>query len=196
MRRTPDDVYDEWLVECCRSADATASSAAFERLVARWHDRLWHHARRLTNRADAASDVSQESWLAIARGIGRLDDVAAFRGWALRIVTHKAADWIRREQRQRRLRAEVAAATPDPATHTHAHTHDTTPPGGGAGLQAALGALSAGHRAVVSLFYVENLPVEEIATILDVPAGTVKSRLFHARRLLRDALERRMRRAE
>ena len=57
-------------------------------------------------------------------------------------------------------------------------------------VHAALPKLSLAHREVLTLHFLEGAPVEEIAAVLDVPAGTVKSRLFHARRALRAVIER------
>ena len=65
---------------------------------------------KLRSRVDA-SDVVQEAWLAIVRGLRRLDDPTRFRPWALRIVTNKCADWTRRQQRQRRIVRSVATKT-------------------------------------------------------------------------------------
>lgn len=83
-----DDVYDELLVLRCQEGDQDA----LDELVARWQRRLFDHARRLTQQTDAAWDVVQEAWMAIVRGIGRLQDPASFRPWAYRIVTFKCTE--------------------------------------------------------------------------------------------------------
>src|SRR5688572_19363110 len=98
-----DQALDELLVLRCQDGDASA----LDELVCRWQPRLLRHAWHLTRRADAASDVTQESWLGIVRGIGRLADPAMFRAWAYRIVTHKCADWTKRRRNERRAADRV-----------------------------------------------------------------------------------------
>jgi RNA polymerase sigma factor (sigma-70 family) len=119
--------------------------------------------------------------MAIVRGLRTLHDPAHFRAWALRIVSNKARDWVRREGARRRaargLEAQLAVA-------------ETAPPAGALErARASLAALEPGQRLVLRCFYLEEMSVNEIARALDVPAGTVKSRLFHARNALRARLK-------
>ena len=178
MKRAAQEVVDELLVMRCQDGDAEA----LDMLVRRWQKRLWRHAFRLTGRRDAAWDAVQEAWLAIVRGIGRLSDPACFRRWAYRIVTHKAIDWVRR---RRRRRAEADAADPDPVAPAAADADAATD------MRTVLASLPTEQRALVSLRYLEELSLIEIAEILDIPAGTVKSRLHDARAALRRAWQRR-----
>ena len=97
MARTADDVYTEFLVMGAQDGDPRAMSA----LVEHWHPRIARQAVRLTGDGDAAAEVMQECWLAVVRGLRRLDDPARFRPWAYRIVTNKCADWVRRRTRSR-----------------------------------------------------------------------------------------------
>ena len=174
-----DALRDELLVLRCQEGD----SAAFARLVNRWQARLVGHARRLTQDGEAALDIVQETWMAIIKGLPRLDDPAAFSAWAFRILTRKASDWIRKKARRRRL--ESALAEDDGRRKAHggidaAHMDL---------LEGALEALSSEHRSAVALFYLEDFTLEEIACIEAIPVGTVKSRLHHARRRLREIME-------
>jgi RNA polymerase sigma-70 factor (ECF subfamily) len=173
MKRAAQDVVDELLVMRCQDGDAEA----LDMLVGRWQKRLWRHAFRLTGREDAAWEVLQEAWLGIVRGIGRLADPACFRRWAYRIVTHKATDWIRR---RRRGEGNVAAPVAPVPADADAATD----------MQTVLASLPPEQRALVSLRYLEELSVIEIAEILDIAAGTVKSRLHDARAALRRAWQR------
>jgi RNA polymerase sigma-70 factor (ECF subfamily) len=180
MPRHLGDILDELLVLRAQGGD----DQAFAALVRRWQPRLWRHAWRLSGRADAASDIVQEAWLAIVRGLRRLDDPARFASWAYRIVSHKSRDWIRRQQRRRRL---------DEAARNEARTGET---GGDHamrdGVVDAIDRLPDPSRAILALHYLEGRRIAEIATILDVPPGTVKSRLHHARHQLKQLLERSM----
>lgn len=183
MTRSPDDILDELLVLRCQDGDAKA----LEALVGRWGHRLRRHAWRLTGRVDAASDVVQEAWVAIVRGIRRLDDPARFQPWALRIVTNKCADWTRRRQRQRRLMQNVTG---------NAAVRATRPADGEAStdeidrLLQALRKLPTDRRVILSTFYLDGLSTRQIAQSLALPVGTVKSRLYHARNQLKHVLER------
>lgn len=183
MKRTPEVIYDEWLV--LRSQDGDAD--ALRILAGRWHGRLLRHAARLTNDADGAAEAAQEAWLAIVRGLRRLDDPARFPAWSLRIVSFKCADWIRARSRDRERwsGSQGIETTPSaPAEDLTQHDDDL------ARLRAALRTLSADHRAALSLHYLEGMSVDDIAHALNIPPGTVKSRLHHARARLKETLER------
>jgi len=97
-----DAVYDELLVLRWQSGEADAMSE----LVDRWHARLFRHIRRLTDSVDDAMEVIQESYLAMIRGIMKLDDPAKFPAWAYRIASNKAADYVRKKLRHRTVPLE------------------------------------------------------------------------------------------
>jgi len=184
MANAPERVFAEYLVVLAQAGEPRA----FARLVAHWQPRLLAHAARLSGRADAARDAVQDAWLAIARGIARLDDPARFGVWAYRIVTRKCADAMRGEIRARRTNAAFAAeptGVPPPAPDAEILAGDAA-----VALRRALAALSPDHRAVLGLFYADEMSVGDIASVLGIPPGTVKSRLFHARNHLKHALER------
>lgn len=173
-------LLDEYLVVSARAGDRRA----FGDLVKRWQRRLVAHAWRLTGDLDTAHDAVQASWLEIARGLNRLHDEQAFPAWAYRIVSRRCAretaGLIRRRELARAVEAEPEAvwAQPDIEAHDDAQR-----------LHSALGALPPPQRAAVALFHFEGLSIPEIAVALDVPAGTIKTRLMHARRRLRAVLE-------
>jgi RNA polymerase sigma-70 factor, ECF subfamily len=174
-----DRLNDELLVLRCQEGDAEA----FEALVGRWQRRLWRHAWRLTGNESAAWDVLQEAWIGISRGINRLADAAAFPAWAYQIVSNKCRDWGRCEQRRREateMYSEWMQST-DQEVAAIQQQHNS--------LKEALEQLSGPDRAVLSLRYEEQFDTAEIACILGVPEGTVKSRLFYARQRLRKYLE-------
>ncbi len=177
MKRDRDRVLDELLVLRCQAGDAKA----LEILASRWHPQVLRHAARLTGDSEAARDVAQDVWIAIARDLRRLRDPARFRSWAYRIVVHKSRDWIRREQARRRTLRQAA----EPAQRL--------PPEGGSEqvgrVMTALTELPAEQYAILSWFYLEEMSVREIAEAQSIPEGTVKSRLYHARKALRQCLE-------
>jgi len=174
-------ILDEYLAASARTGDRVA----FGQLARRWQPKLYAHACRLMGDAELARDVVQEGWGDIAKGLSRLDDAAVFPAWAYRIITRRAADSIRRTQRDRRL-TQGFVAEPKPedngAAAIEAHA-DRTP------LTKAMASLPPEQSAAIALFYLEDFSVAEIAAALSVPMGTVKTRLMHARRKLRTALE-------
>lgn len=177
MTPSPDQpVFDELLVLQCQAGDG----AALDELVKRWQPRLMRHALRLSMNPEIAGDICQEAWLAIVRGIHRVSDPAMFRAWALRIVANKAADWLRRKHRE-----GLQVTGEEPRERDRAD-----PPEALAQVQAALARLSSERREILELRYLEELSTAEIAVVLAIPEGTVKSRLHHARNHLREVLER------
>ena len=180
MDRTREQLLDEYLVASARVGDLKA----FDLLARRWGRKLLAHAWRLTGDADLAREAAQDGWVEIVRGLGRLRDERAFPAWAYQIVTRRCARQIGRVRRARALGAAVAI---EPLVE--GESPETGDPGASVRLQAALAALPEGQRATVGLFYLEDLSVAEVAVALNVPAGTVKTRLMHARRTLRAVLE-------
>lgn len=162
--------------------------AAQTQLVERYQKKFLAHAYRLLGDADQAKDAVQDAWVEIVRGIAKLKDDDAFPAWAFRIVTRRCAQSIAKQQKARALATRMAA---EPRTDCDAadaveRAADLNP------LQAGLEALSPEHRAAVALFYLEEMSVAEVAVALDIPVGTVKSRLLNARAKLRTLLDRRM----
>jgi len=176
--RDSQQTYDELLVLKCQEADPDA----FDELLSSWQRRLWHHAWRLVGNENAAWDILQNSLLAIIGGIGRLTSPAAFGTWAYRIVTNKSRDWIRRESRHRDVRESYGSeVTQGQSTETAGERILC--------LREAVMRLPGGDRALLALKYEDGFDIGEIASILDVPPGTVKSRLYHARQRLKKMME-------
>jgi RNA polymerase sigma-70 factor (ECF subfamily) len=169
VARESESLMDEILVLDCQMG----SLGALEALVSRWQKRLWRHAYCLTGNAEAAWDVTQESWLGIIRGIARLDDPARFPDWAFRIVTHKASDWLRERMKTRQpLDGELEDQQVGDGPQRRETTID---------LFSVLMKLPPEQRSVLCLYYIEGFGIGEVATTLGIPQGTVKSRLHTAR---------------
>jgi len=171
-------LYDEWLVARSQAGDATA----LNELMRRWCPRLHRQARALTGREDAAWDVTQEAAMAIAGRLDRLDDPVAFPAWAFRILHRKAIRWIRNQQRQRRRDQTFQ----EQAARDHPPRHEDPRE---AALAEALAGLPPESRALMTLHYFEGLSLGEVAEVLGIPPGTVKSRLYYCRQHLRRHME-------
>ena len=140
------------------------SVADLEKLFREHWPRAFRAARLVTGDAAAAEDIAQEAFLAAIRNLDRFDRRRPFGPWLHRIVVNRAIDWTR----ARKLRAEVelgdAVASPPPPPEPD-------------GTFARIGSLSPEHRAVIVLRYVLEYTPGEIASLLDLPRGTVNSRL-------------------
>ncbi len=170
-------IIDELLVLGCQRGDA----AAFNRLVERWHDRLVRYARWLTGDVEMARDAVQEAWMAVISGVRGLDHPALFPAWAFRIVKYKCVDRRRRNRRDEEAKARWSEGRGASGTDEEPMRFSD--------LNEAIASLPAAQRDAVLLFYYEGFSVREIALIESVPAGTVKTRLYHARKALRGLLE-------
>lgn len=170
MDRRAEQVVDEILVLLAQDGD----TRALERLAARWRPKHYAHARRVLGAEDGAADAVQEAWLGILKGLRSLRDPARFAAWSYAIVTRRCHDMLRR--RQRWPEAESTTDVPDPSTADVGRSHD---------LRTAIAKLPDQQRAVIGLYYLEGFNVAEIAEAVGISEGTVKSRLYHARLMLR-----------
>ena len=169
MDRSVEQLVDEVLVMDCQSG----SVKALEILVCRWQKRLWRYAYRLVGDSEAAWDITQESWLGIIKGLRKLQDPANFRSWAYRITTNKSIDWIRKNKSVKQLSIEEIEE------QQSSRKKDT-------GVKELLEKLDIRKKAVLNLYYFEHLSVPEISVALKIPKGTVKSRLYKARKELKE----------
>ena len=153
-----------------------------EALITRWQEPLWRHAARLIGDPNQADDILQEALVSIVRQISKLSEPGAFRAWAYRIVKNKAADHIRKNQRQRQLQAN--------ATESSLLNDDETDLSNPVELiRAAMKRLNHQDRIILSLFYLDEMSIAEVSQVCGIPFGTVKSRLFKARENLRKILD-------
>jgi RNA polymerase sigma-70 factor, ECF subfamily len=136
-----------------------------ESLFRAYWPRAFRAAYLVAHDAAAAEDIAQEAFLAAIRSLDRFDRRRPFGPWLHRIVVNRAIDWAR----ARRLRAEAELAAEVPAP-------EPPDPESGA-LLRALAALPPDHRAVIVLRHLLEYTPGEIAEVLDLPRGTVNSRL-------------------
>jgi RNA polymerase sigma-70 factor (ECF subfamily) len=169
---------DELLAVRCQLGERDA----FETLIARWHEPLWRYLARLAGNDDAARDLAQDTWLRVFRGIANLREPGKLRPWLFGIARRVAMDRMR-AQYARSPQSDVdldaiAAEAPDVNLEDEFAT-----------LESGLASLPILERDSLTLFYLRELSLEEIAGLLNVPVGTVKSRLFRARQMLRRVTE-------
>ena len=185
------DLDDAVLVERCRAGDVSA----FEPLVEKYRQRVWRLAYNVLRDREEAWDVAQEAFIKAYQALPSFRGQSAFYTWLYRIVMNVAADRGRSRGAQGRAFGtervpeedwervlpdqNPGEESPDAAA---ARTEDR------AKIMKALDTLSEYHRRIIMLSDLEGLSYREIAETLDIPMGTVMSRLHNARKRLRDAL--------
>lgn len=175
---------DAALVRAAQGGD----HGALDQLFRRHYDRVHGVCRRITGNDADAADATQEAMIAMVRGLTRFDGRASFGTWAYRIATNASLDELRRRRRR-----------PLVAGRDHDHSDDHADPSAGERIEqfadrqqidAALAALPEDFRVPVVLRDVADLDYAEIAAILDVPVGTVKSRIARGRGMLANTISR------
>lgn len=185
------DPTDAELVSAARRGDPDA----LEKLLRRHHDRLHRLCRRLCPDRGDAEDATQEALIAIVRGLERYDGRAAFTTWSYRVATNACLDQLRRRGRRpvpadpglhadgapAPAATEPGVAPVDPGDHAVASEARAT-------IADALDALPEEFRTPVVLRDVADLDYAEIAALLDLPPGTVRSRISRGRARLAELL--------
>ncbi|ASU83349.1 RNA polymerase sigma factor [Nocardiopsis gilva YIM 90087] len=158
--------------------------AALRALYQRHATALLRLLRRLTSDAGTAEDILQETWLAVWQSASSYRGASSVRGWLMGVARRQAHNRLRRVEpvtvdvdtapEPADVRADVEAAALSAAGHSE--------------IMAAIAALPEQHREVVTLALVDELPYRDIAEVLGIPVGTVKSRMSGARARLARAL--------
>ena len=167
-----DEPDDGALVAAAQDGDR----AALDRLLRRHHDRIHALCRRICGNDADAEDATQEALIAVVRGLGRFDGRAAFATWSYRIATNACLDELRR----RRRRPDPGLPDLERVTGGDHPSLDTAVTDQLV-VDAALATLSPEFRAAVVLRDLCALDYAEIAEVLDVPVGTVRSRIARGR---------------
>jgi len=155
---------------------------AFEEIVRSFEFSLFYYVRRAVETDADAWDLMQEIWIKAFRGISSLRETKRFRVWLYRIAHCATMGYHRAAYRSQAVVKEAADCE-------FSHEADPTPdPADAEWIHLALDQLEPGFREILALRFLEDLSVEETAEVLNVPAGTVKSRLFHAKKALRKVL--------
>lgn len=173
------------------NAARLGDDGAFNRLVDLYQSTTERVAFHILRTEEAAADAVQDAWIKVHQAIARFED-GNFKAWLLRIVTNTCYDHLRRQRRRPAVSLDelVESSHMEFADHV-AHTNPERAAlqrEQGEVLMAAINELSTWHREVVVLVDVQGYDYGEAAALLNVPLGTVKSRLSRARAILRDRL--------
>jgi RNA polymerase sigma-70 factor (ECF subfamily) len=180
MPRSADDIYEQLLAVRCRRGDVDA----WDELVRRYNGRLWYFVRRLVDDDDRTANVLQDVWVHVLRGLGALRDTERLTPWLYTIARRAAMS----DYRERYAAEDQAGASfdlmveDDPAGADVFENAEL--------VHYGLQQIGRAGREILTLYFLEDLSVEEVAGVLDIPMGTVKSRLSRARSELREVLAR------
>lgn len=167
MTRNAAQILDELLVLQSQSGNHESLSSLFSR----YQQRLLHHAFKITDQHSVAQDIVQETSVVLIKRIHTLKDPAVFKSWIYRITTNKCRDWLRKQKRLSELPLEnehLPESCEDKSDQLTMMRH-------------AITQLSADSQLIISMYYLEGMNIQEISSSLNLPAGTIKSRLYHAR---------------
>ncbi len=169
----------EALLRRCRAGDREA----LEEVIRRWERQVFYYVRRLVTDEADAWDVMQQTWARVICGIGRVRDAEKLVPWIYTVARHAALShrasalarerWVDREASVE----ELADIEKQEADWTAEEVH------------LGLASLPAHQREALTLFFLQDLSIEQMADVLGVAQGTVKSRLFYAKKALRESLE-------
>lgn len=185
---------DHDLVQRVQAGD----SAAFRELFDKYHRRAFAVAMGVVKNQDDALDAVQEAFVKVHKNIDKFHGNSSFYTWLYRIVMNVSIDHVRKKSRRKTLdfderalheESEVAgdgALVPNLSNANPGKAALRRELGGA--IQTALAELPEHHRAVIVLREIEGMSYEEMAEALEVPKGTVMSRLFHARKKMQAAL--------
>ena len=154
--------------------------AALQALYARHATKVFRYAARLLRDDAKGEDVVSDVFTDVWRGAARFEGRAAVTTWLLSIARFKAITALRRS-RDAELDEEAAETIEDTTDDPEVMMQKK---GKSEMLRALIMRLSAEHREVIDLVYYHEMSVEEVATVVGIPEGTVKTRMFHARKRL------------
>lgn len=176
-------VSEELLVERAAQGD----ELAYSKLVRRYQTRLFNFVRSMVRNDELAEDITQESFIKAYYSLKKLQNAGSFKSWLFRIANNNTLDWLRKKRLQlvdvdEQLRESYVDMRVNPEDRTLedarvAHIHK------------ALDQLKPDQKAILVMCDLQGLSYQEIAEALNIPFGTVQSRIFYARRKLREYLD-------
>ena len=164
---------------------AAGEQAAVRTLFARHHLRIFRFIMRKTGNEATAEELTNEVFLEIWRHAGKFEGRSKASTWMLSIAHNRTVSLLRRRS-EAQLEEGVAEAIADDADTPEVSTSKRDK---GEHIRACMDRLTPDHRAIIDLVYYHEKSIPEIAEILDIPQGTVKTRMFHAHKKLGEILK-------
>jgi RNA polymerase sigma-70 factor (ECF subfamily) len=177
-----DNTPDRALILELQAGDLEALGELFDR-----HRRMvYRTALAITNDEDSAADLLQDVFLRLYRFANRVDPCRPLEPWLYRVTTNLAYTFMKRQKRwwsAIKDMADILARESRPSSEKLAEKEEEL-----LWVRSAIASLPLPHRVVIVLYYVNNQSIQEIAEILEIPVGTVKSRLYYGRQTLKKKL--------
>lgn len=167
---------------------------AFEKLIGQYEKRAYNIALRIMGNEEDAKDMAQEALIRIYKSIKAFKEQSSFSTWLYRIVTNVCLDELRKRKNVRTVSADGTIETEDGEMHLEVCIDSETPETVYEKRERkelivnTIGELNEEHRSVIVLRDIQGFSYEEIAAMLDLSLGTVKSRINRARQALKDKL--------
>jgi RNA polymerase sigma-70 factor (ECF subfamily) len=167
-------------------AVAREDTVAFERLYRLYEKRVFQYVRTLVENYAVAEDVVIETMTAVWRGAAHYAQTSTVSTWIFGIARHKALDALRKRSSKESISLDEAVELPGQLEQPIERMNRTQVAGI---MQKALRKLSRDHQEIMRLVFYEEMPYQEIASLLSIPENTVKTRVYHAKRQLRQLLD-------
>ncbi len=172
-------IYYELLALRCRRGEKDA----LEELVRTWEKRLFYYIRRLVDNEQDAWQILQDTWLKVLQRIKSLKEPRKLPVWLYSVARNTAVDHLRRRYSRKDLfenneKLEIVEDRNENIDFENAEQ-----------VHFGLSRLSLDQREILTLFFLRDLSIDEVAEVVGIPAGTVKSRIFHAKKALRAVLQ-------
>ena len=172
MKDNLSNIQTQFLVMAAQGGN----TEALEKLFYIWQKKLWQYVFRLTADVHASWDITQQSWLEIIKGLKKLHNPASFKAWIYRIATNRVNNWLKNKKKNQHLSLgsiEVGCNQEDEDLW----------------VKELIQRLKSDSKMILNLYYFEQLNISEISIALNIPQGTVKSRMFRAREELKQLWE-------
>ncbi|MHC4105905.1 MAG: RNA polymerase sigma factor [Planctomycetota bacterium] len=156
---------------------------AFREIVNSWEPRLYYYLRRIVENENDVWDILQETWLAVFQNIRNLQDPLKFSTWLYRIGHNKAVNLLRKKNKYTQITTEHTA------NHYENNATISVIKEQAELVHELLGKLKLAHREVITLYFLEEFSINEMAQIIGISEGTVKSRLYYAKHKLHEMLK-------
>jgi RNA polymerase sigma factor (sigma-70 family) len=178
MNNRSNHILNESLARKYQSGDKEALKELIRRFNPQLRSKIYYHTRS----RDSVHDISQDCWYAIITKLEEVKFQIGFEAWALNIARNKAIDWIRHQQKERKRKSDSEQENSSSIQIEESNPRINE-------LRKNMNLLSDAQRIVLELFYVDNLSIKEISSVLGISSGTVKSRLFNAREYLKKTIK-------
>ena len=157
---------------------------ALKELVTLWEKPLFYYIRRLVTTEEEAWDVQQAAWIRVIRGIGKLKNLDSYPSWLYRIARNAAFNYTRDNAKLESISdKEMNLAMMDTGEDQCFTAADAE------AIHWGLQQLPTAQREVMTLFFLEEFSLKEISSITNVSIGTVKSRLYYAKKALQGMMK-------